>query len=461
MRYDFITYIPLSYLARTGLLECRAYFFQIDMHCRRILISLVGPWGSEKGPTNVKARIEFPSAYPESTAPKVSLEKIASLNEEIIGKLSSDVSVITEAYLSNRRSSFEALLRFLLGEQDVEESIRWLKKGRESVDLDFIMGVDLSSSEDDDDGIDSHTGPIADGVETIDPTNMRPKAQNNPPLPKACGALWADDGRLVCFFPHKQEKEPSLFDLTLGSHERLSRRGKSIFDGFGRFYNRSAQKSQAPSTLETIVSGDSDEEATFSSSSTSSSASDGVVLPRHHFIPNMAWRGGAPEALPGNPLDESQRSNSDIERSRSSASRKKNFVSVHDFNSLLPANKYLAQNYLAGHHSTALISNATTARTAGNMDLADTWLFVDLILQHQVPLEIMSKAQDINFRRDTDVHSSKPILIIARHAISGLKSKDSALDLSFDEEQDSLTNELVPVEWGRHPCGQRHLIDAL
>lgn len=430
------------------------------MQRRKIVVSLSGPWGIAKTSTYVKCRIDFPSTYPELAAPAVSLEKTASISDDTVDKIGSEISLITSSFSSRQRSSLEAILRYILGEQSLEESLLWLKKRQGSVDLDSTIDLDLSSSDEDDEALGKYTGPQAASMESSDPMIAESRAQNNPPLPKACGAMWADNGCLVCFFPPKQEKEPSFLDLSLKVSDRSSKSRKSIFEGFGRFHNASRRKKPAASTLETIESGDSDSVQFSSSSSGSSSASDDIDLPRHHFMPSMAWRGDASEAFPGVSLDESQKSSGGTGRAKAMASRGNNFVSIHDLSKLLPAKALLARQYLIGNGLSDYAHNARIARDWGDLDLADIWLFVDLLMQDKVPLEVMTDARESKHPRDVDAVEIEPILVIARRAVSKVRSTDSAIDLSFDEGGLPVAAR-ASVKWGHHPFGRRRFVETL
>lgn len=444
------------------LCTCLTSVPQVDMQRRKIVVSLSGPWGPENTSTYIKTRIEFPSTYPLATAPIVSLEKTASLSEDALTQISSELSEITANFLSRQRSSLEAILRYILGEQTLGESLLWLKKRQVDVDLDSTMDLDISSSDEDDEAMQAYAGPQVHDMESSDPMIVKAQAQNNPPLPKACGALWADNGLLVCFFPPKPEKEPSLLDLTLKASDRSSKSRNSLFEGFGRVHNASRRKKQAASTLETIESGDSDFDESLSSSSGSSSGSDEIGLPRHHFMPGMAWRGDASEAFPGVSLDESQKSSSGMGKTKSTTSRGKNYISIHDYRDLLPAKEHLAKHYIIGQGSHGYAHNARIARENGDLDLADVWGLVDLIMQDKVPLEIMNDTQGYDYAPNVGTSNREPILIIARRAVSKLRAKDSAIDLSYDGGDESIAlNIRAPVKWGDHPFGRRYLVNML
>ena len=95
------------------------------------------------------------------------------------------------------------------------------------------LGGDDSSDEDEV-GL-SHSQDLAMSSELLRPVNANVMV----PVAKACGALWANDGRLVCFFPPKKDKSTTLFE-NLGFKEmtRLSRSDK-VFEGFGRLQKAS------------------------------------------------------------------------------------------------------------------------------------------------------------------------------------------------------------------------------
>lgn len=353
--------------------------------------------------------------------------------------------------MSQQRHSLEAILRYLLGERNHEESLVWLKKHQDSVDVESTQDLDLSSSDEEDEGLGRYAGEQTENMESSDSMIAVSNAQYNVPLPKACGALWAEDGRLVCFFPPKQEKEPSLLDSSIKASDRSFGSRRKIFEDFGRFHSHSPRQKRGASTLETIESGDSDPESSSAVSSSSSSSEDNIGLPRHHFMPSMAWRGDAFEAHYGAPFDGSQKSSGDTGFAKSTTTASGNYVAIYDLTQLLPAKKHLAQAYTIHDGSRGCAHNSRIAKESGDLDLADVWSFIGLIIQEKVPLE--SKIIP---------GSNAPVVVVARHAASRLKPNDSAIDLSFDavqeEKQPSLRGS---VKWGNHPLGRRWFIDSL
>lgn len=426
-------------------------FEEIDMQRRRIQVSLSGPWGPEKSSTYLKARIDFPTKYPSAAPPSFTLEQTASLSDQITDQIYVETKSIASSFMSRQKSSLEAILQYLLGERNLEESLLWLEKRHESVDLESTQDLDLSSSDEEDESLGRYAGDQIESMDASDPMIAVSNARYNIPLPKACGALWAEDGRLVCFFPPKQEKEPSLLDFSVKASDRSSGSRKKMFDDFGRLHNDPARQKRGASTLETIESGDSDPENSSTFSSSSSSCSDNMGLPRHHYMPSMAWRSDFYEAHQGPAVDGSQKSSGDTGFAKSTVITSGNYVSIHDFTQLLPAKKHLAEAYTTHDGSSGCAHNSRIARESGDLDLAHVWSFIELIIQERVPL--VSKIIP---------GSNAPAVTVARRSVSRLKPKDSAIDLSFDAAQeDSQPGLRGSVKWGDHPLGRRWFVDSL
>ena len=414
------------------------------------MISLSGPWASGKNTTYIKARIDFPASYPDA-APSLALEKTSSIEDETVVKMCSDTAAIASGFVTHQRSSLEAILRFLLGEQSLDESLHWLKKRQESTDLDSTHDLDLSSSDEDDETFGRYTDPQAGILEASETSISVSNAQYNVPLPKACGAFWADDGRLVCFFPPKLEKAPSTLDLSLKSSDRSSKYRRPIFEGFGRLQSASSRSRHAASTLETIESDDSDYYESTPSSSDSSSSSEITGFARHHFMPNVPWHGDSSEMHSGAMVDESQKSSGDSAFGKYYMSNATSYVALHDLNDILPTKQSLARNYIIGNEADTFLANARAAKAEGDFDLADIWSLVDLIMQRKVPLDLMQHPS-----------TDESILFIARQAGSHRKPKDRVVDLSFDaSDEKPLPPPIAPVKWGDHPFGRRWFVNSL
>ncbi|KAI4197721.1 MAG: hypothetical protein LQ350_005739 [Teloschistes chrysophthalmus] len=426
-------------------------FENIDMQSRRIEISLHSHWGPEKVSTYLKCRVEIPLGYPTDAPPYPNVESTAGLGDETILQITSELQIIGDAFRDRKRHSLEAMLRYLLQEQSCEECLSLLRAIPETSVLGADQLGDISSSDDEDEAEQQYAGIQAPGLDSSDGMLAGAKAQYNVPLPKACGALWAENGRLVCFFPPKSDKAPSLIRPLSGKTIEWSPKDRrSIFGGFGRFGSASPDTRQAFSDLETIYSGDSDFDETSQSSSGSSSSGD-VGVSQMKWMPSIAWRDTLQGSKYAGSIDESQKSSGANERTRSSTRSSKNFISLHDCAEILPAKRQLAVQYALGSETMSCLHNAAVARNCGELDLADVWDFVNLIIKDEVPLDRTAV---------TGVRDS--ILVVARRSIAPLRLKDSAIDLSYDSPDDELrTKPKGRIHWGAHPFGRQWLVDAL
>ena len=426
------------------------------MQDRFIVISFSGPWGSEDSNIHIRCRIEFPARYPIAAAPRFEFEHTTMMSNESLNHISTEVGTIAEIYLTHQKSSLEANLRYLLGEQTLEESLSWLRQRRESHDLGLAQDPALSSSDEDDEELGRITSLQIQAMELIDGTTAVSNAQYNVPLPKACGALWADDGRLVCFFPPKDDRTPSLLDsLSLRTSDRSSKSRKTIFEGFGRLHNGSIIPSRISSTLDSMGDGNSDLEESSTSSSGSSPTSEGHRVLRHHFLPSMAWRGSLAETQDALSVDDSHKSSGGPGLVQPTISKSKNYIAIHDCSSLLPSKRHLALEYtISGQRSDCCEVNAQVAEQNGDSDLASIWRLLRLVLKDEIPLERMPHPY-----HEKD---AKSVLVVARRIVSPLKQRDSAVDLSYDSRQeDSQMTSRGNIKWGYHPFGERWLVNSL
>lgn len=414
---------------------------------RFVIVSFSGPWGLENSSIYIKTRISFPKDYPEKATPSFSIEKTASVSIQVLQRISSEAQSVANAYLSRQKNSFEALLRYLLGEQNLEDSLLWLKERPDHTDLDLSQDI-ASSSSDEDEDVDEFLNSQGQIADINDGMLVVSNSQYNVPVPKICGAIWAGDGRLVCFFPPKEDKSQSLLDLTLKGSERYSRSHKSIFEGFGRFYSRSPIPKKPASTLETIESEDSEYEDISSSSSGSSSSSKIIDALSHHFIPSTGWRGDASETQRAVSIDESQKSSGGTGPPKSIGSKLSNFISIHDFKNHLPSKQELARRFLLDGPDYCA-ANAEIASSTGDQKLADAWKLVDLILHEEVPLDVAQHP-----------HTDEAILVVKRRGFPKLGRKDNAVNLSSEMAEKLQLSMKGSVKWGSHPFG-RWLVQEL
>ena len=357
---------------------------------------------------------------------------------------------MTEEFCSQQRNSFEAVLRFLLGEQSLEESLRWLKKSRSESDRGIGQGLS-SSSDDDDEALGRYARPEVGVLELNDPLVALNNAQCNVPLPKACGALWAGNGRLVCFFPIKQEKETSLLGQSLTGNIPLQKGSRDLFEGFGRLNSTNYRQKRVVSTAGTTVVGESDDDDFELSSSETSSSSDGLGLSSHHFMPTVPWTGSAARISQDFAIDASQRSIGDTGQPSTVASKASMVVSIRDYSKLLCVKECLGRKYVIHGGHSAAIHNANVARNFGFEDLADAWAFASLILQDKVPVQTLRGPN-----LDECFH------VMMRHVVSPPREQRNSIELSLGVRENALLSEhLLPVQWAGHPFGRGWLVDAM
>ena len=380
-------------------------------------MSFSGPWAPNNASTQLRCRLDFPKSYPAKAAPSMTLDKNVALDNDTIAAIKSDVAELADRFLSQQRHSLEAILRYLLGEHDLEESLSWLSN-RGDPDNQTIA-IESSSSDDDEDEVSRYVPPTSNGVESHDSATAVNNTLYNVPMAKSCGASWSNTGHLVCFFPAKQGKEPSLLSPGLSGEARL--RGKELFEGFGRL-QRSHHRKRPTSTLGTVVTDDSDDES-FELSSSSDSSSSGVVglqtTQLRPIVPWAAFGGAADQDLA---LDTSQKSVGETGQPSTTASKATAFISIHDLRRLVPVKEELGRRYNIQRGYEAAIENSHVAEDEGFLELADTWNICALML------EDIKTGKSSHSSRD-----SKERFLEADRSDPALPANDSAIDLSQDE----------------------------
>ena len=405
------------------------------------MASMSGPWGSSKNPTYIRCHFEFPGNYPGLAAPIMNIEKTASISSDILSTLNTEISCLSNMYVAHRRSSFETILRYLLGEQTLEECTAWLNQPLASNDPDLFIDAAESSSDEDDAAISAQMEMSGSGL-------VASNANINVPLPRTCGAVWIDDGRLVCFFPTKEEKSQSLLgSLQLSSGGRPHKYDDSVFEGFGRFPTNLPSKKPLSTSL------DEDEgfgsESSFESSSDSSS--EGTNLRYQNYYSLVPLRDDTITGPRSQTADDSYISNIGTANTETIDTSSKNTISTYNYKDLLPAKKSLAQQYVVtGSPTECCIRNAKAAQEYGDQNLADIWSFIALLLKDEVPLDMVPHP-----------YKEESILVMARRALAPLRrAKDSGVDLSTDfTDGVQLEKPHGNIKWGQHPFGRIMLID--
>ena len=426
---------------------------KVDVQKRFVKFSLYGPWGANSNFTYLNCRLDFPIAYPSRAVPFFSIEKTAAIDQDVALKLKENVAIISRAYLAYQRGSLEAVARYLQGEGNVEEIIEWTIVEPAGNSVAFADVEDDSSSGEEDELsrsaniLTEHMGLTSSQV--LSPSN----ANTNVPLPKACGAVWADNGRLICFFPPKEEKAHSMLgSLGLNGVSMLSMRKKSLFEGFGKLDHVSSMGRIKSSKIESMDTEDVNSETGSEDSSTSSSyssvSSKDLSSPRQQSKQSYAFQSDTLHLSYA--ADGSHRSNGSLSISRSGVAIVKNIISIHNFEDILPAKASLAKDYAITGPS-ACRTNSAVAFGKGFRDLADIWTLLDLITRDEVPLEAFS---------EKDMEST--LLVVAYRTLDSLTRKDSGIDLSFDaKSQVGIAESYGSSKWGRHPLGSVHLIKML
>ena len=433
---DEITYVDDQF--------AKVSFESLDVQQRKATISMDGPWGAEGRSVYLRIDMKFPKEYPEKAPPSFSLEKTSSLSPEVLETIEDGLRKIAESCTPQKRGCLEPVLRFLLRERSLEESTEWLNDGEEG----NVSGLAGESSSDEDDEFGSYQPQEMEmsGSGILRPAN----ANANVPLPKACGAFWANNGKLVCFFPSRYDRPSILDNISLKDSDK---RSDNIFEGFGRINANSPRlrPSLAGATIDDASSDASDE--SFETSSSSSGSSDILKALPSRFRPPQAWRGGSLNLQRTRSADQSQVSSSGILRvpSRTQGST----ISIRSLEDLLPAKRDLAAGYrVFGKGPEVCLHNAEVARGQGNRELVDVWNLIKLLLHDEVPLEVISLAG-----------TSDDVVLLAQRAAISLKRQDSGVDL----RSSSLTPPPIALEsgtykgrvkWGRHPFASK-LVPAL
>ncbi|OXV11984.1 hypothetical protein Egran_00256 [Elaphomyces granulatus] len=394
-------------------------FESVDVKQRRATISLHGPWGAEVASLFLKIDIKFPTEYPRAAVPIYNIQKTAAVTDQLSTKISTELQTISEIYLSRRRGCLEGVLRYLLGECNLEESIAWVY-GRSTEAAKFIAN-DLgeeSSDEDEEVGQFRDQDSLGMSSELLRPVNANAMV----PVAKASGATWSRDGRLVCFFPPKRDRCTVLFN-SLGFKEvtRLPRNEK-VFEGFGRLQTSSPGRQIATGTGLTMAATDdgmSDDSDDVSTTSSSSSSSSDIVcgLPSRFQVP-QTWRNDGSLGL-----YRSSRSAGNSQRSTTGATARSvdsphNVLSIHNFSSLLPAKRELATRYrIFGNGADVCGHNAAVAADAGCCHLAQVWDLLRLILLNK------------------DVQSDNDVTPPLRRVKVNINKKDNAINSSQDHHR--------------------------
>ncbi|CRK13178.1 hypothetical protein BN1708_002535, partial [Verticillium longisporum] len=248
----------------------------IDWDALTLNASLNGPWGRDGETIFLKVKVDIPTNYPKTRAPKFFVEKTSFMPAETHRRIEHEVHQLAHQFLDRKQNCLDVAFSYLLGEVDLETSTTFFKNVK---DLDDPMDglADDSSSEDSDNDIPAGGSASMSQDLTASTEIDNTLAPNNrpviPPLPRFCGARFASDGRLVCFFPTKEEKAKALMFIPPESMKERPK-GEPVFASFGRLGHDSPPRRYGnDETSATEEQSDSDESESSSSSSGSESTS--------------------------------------------------------------------------------------------------------------------------------------------------------------------------------------------
>ncbi|KKZ65249.1 hypothetical protein EMCG_08899 [[Emmonsia] crescens] len=426
-------------------------FESVNVGQRKTTVSMHGPWGPDNSSLFIKVDVKFPPDYPRASVPVYTVQKTSSVTAQLASTITAGLRTISESYLSQKRGSLEGAIRYLLGEHNVEESVALVKRqfGEAMKSPDLLDG-DESSDEDEENGQFRASQLGLSSSEMLRPVNANVMV----PVYKTCGALWTNDGRLVCFFPPKKEKTAAFMGSMGLSDMRLARSDR-VFEAFGRLQTSSPgpKQSSGVGTGRGTITDDgasdySDDSSVESSSSSGSSDLLGNLPPQFHG-PNT-WRSGSLGFYRSRSTENSQRSTTGVGTVKSSSEYSHNIIYIYDLSGLLPAKRELAKEYrVFGNRPDVCAHNMAAAADLGNFDLAHVWGLVKLMLQNEL---------------SSDTVMGVDVVAIARKAMHDMKRKDSAVDLSFDKpkrRKSSSSSRPDKIKWGEHPLGGRWLVPAL
>ncbi|KAI3330676.1 WD repeat-containing protein [Ustulina deusta] len=419
----------------------------VDMELLTLKASLRGPWGENGDTIYIKVKVDVPTKYPTARAPQFIIEKSALMGDQTYKKLDHDVNQLASQSSRQRQNCLGVAFSYLLGEIDLSNSDTFFKNVRD-LDDDFGDIDDESSSEEENNDIPAGGSATLSQELTasteLDATLAPVTRPTVPPIPRTCGGRFSNDGRLVCFFPTKDEKARVLFTPTEGFRER--RKDEPTFASFGRLQQDSTPPRHRNLNDETSTAEDQSDSET-SDDSSSSSDSEATYLNKINawYLPGRRFR----KALSGTHSMHSSGGGTGIgtgtgtAASRRRMAKPKSIVSIHNFARDLPSKRELAREYLIfGDGADVCEHNALVAQKYGRYDLVDVWRYAALLLRKDIPLELLAQGK----QQDT-------ILVIAKDAVGRFGDNR----LSDGSDSNILTGR---VKWGHHPLA-KHLINDL
>lgn len=427
----------------------------IDLHNQILNASLNGPWGVGGETIFIKVKIDVPQEYPTAAAPTFYIEKTSFLPEETHRRMTREIHQLADQFLQRKHNCLEVAFTYLLGEVDLETSTTFFKNVGD-LDDELLGGLDtVSSSSDEDEDIPAG-GSASMSQELVPPGDPETAlATTNrtiiPPPARTCGARFSFDGRLICFFPSKEEKARALFSSN-PSLQKDRPKGEPFFAGFGRLAHEGPPRSRyfADEGSDTDGSSGSEESEDSSSSSSSDSESTSMHKLSMWYRPSRqlrkTWSEDRSMRSSGGGTGTGIGTNTGTAFSRRRSGRPRNVVTIHYVGGILPSKKELAQEYaIFGDGAEVCEHNATVAEKHGYEDLADVWRYLTLLLRQGIPLELLAQ----------DAHRSS-ILVIAREIVSRCRGPGTGGGFGAMGSAPGLSGR---VKWGKHPLAQDFILD--
>ncbi|KAL5598928.1 hypothetical protein BROUX41_003753 [Berkeleyomyces rouxiae] len=430
----------------------------------KAVASLQGPWGKNKKNIYFEVSIAITAGYPLTEAPVFDIQGNIYMEAKTRAKLEADITTLAQQHQGRGKNCLHSVFKYLLGDFDLQSSLRFLKNVHNLTDLSKFNAEESSSSDEDDNTTtgmrDSSTLMSMDLTTSVEVNSLTANAINRTALPldrRTCGARFSHDGRLVCFFLTPEEKTRAIF---LGSTSDSSKERKMAGPysvGFGRIAFESPLRQQQRFSDYGSDSENCPSESEETDSSTTSSNSEGTSMHKTSWyqpsgrLRMMAWSETHSVHSSDGGTGIGTVTGTGVSRRR--LGRPKNIVLMHDVSSLLPSKKNYAKYYEV-FGDDVCSHNAAVAERYGDTELRDVWQFCALLLRRGIPLEQVN-AMGLGLSLGTGVGSKQnPVLLVARSvAAQHQKSKANG---SFGNEVTLTTR----VKWGTHPMA-RQFVDNL
>ncbi|EXJ62600.1 hypothetical protein A1O7_03038 [Cladophialophora yegresii CBS 114405] len=412
----------------------RVEFELVDISHRKAVMSLEAPWGDDQGQVFLRVEMRFPKLYPRSANAVLTLQKSAFLDEAKYRLITTELHTIAETYASRKRGCLEAILRYLLREQSLEQIVGWVL-GESLVDSKIF---ETGAVPEDDESTDSDDDELEGVREGLDAS-----ANVLVPIAKGCGALWSETGKLVCFFPAKGN-EPASFLSTLGVRDLEDSQSSRLFEGFGRLHTSSPARKTTAGTK--TADDDSDSETSESSWNSSSTSSSSFETEQNERGVSSYRVGASGHQHRSRSPDRSNHSTTGGGAKLNEVPPRKSAVSIRTFDDLIPSKRELAVEYrIFGNGQEVCKHNAAVAQDASLEDLASVWTLLGLVLDDAVPLEVVPELSHTTVQ---------DITVIARAVARKHKRNRIIAGLSRREA-------MGRMRWGNHPLGAHYLLPAI